>query len=386
MVWIANRRIRAEREKCCDEFAVATLNTAPRHYCTAIVETLMAAQPARPAIPTLAVAGPVKNIEDRIKTLLAPGKTFRTRPTAAAIISILLLAAIVVPTTIALTHKVTPPDYTLSGKVVYTDGKPIAGAIVFDDGYGPQPYQKGITDADGTFHYQSWNEEHLITATAEGFTPQTITFTTWPFDNSKQLNFTLQRATEGDFTALPNGASEAILLPEHFKSSTVLSLKTGQFLPEEQAIETNEPYLSYGYTFPPGAHPSRYSVSTIPQRYIGVSTGPMSLGEGAFLPESKTIRTALWSIQHRENFPDFKMSRMSRDVYNDIARFPSGGYFIHPHIDTSWPYITAFKGDDGTLGVFEITKVENRNIYIRFKTLTAKTDQEPQQKDRKSVV
>lgn len=108
LVWAANRIIRAEREKCCDEFAVAKLKTAPRHYCTAIVDALMAAQPSRPAVPTLAVAGPVKNIEDRIKTLLAPGKIFRTRPTAAAIISILLLAAIVVPTTVALSHRVRP--------------------------------------------------------------------------------------------------------------------------------------------------------------------------------------------------------------------------------------------------------------------------------------
>ena len=92
LVWIANHRIRAEREKCCDEFAVATLNTAPHSYCTAIVDALMAARTAAPAIPTLAVAGPVKNIEDRIKTLLTPNKKFHTRPTLTAILAILTLA------------------------------------------------------------------------------------------------------------------------------------------------------------------------------------------------------------------------------------------------------------------------------------------------------
>lgn len=378
LVWLANGRIRAEREKCCDEFAVATLKTAPRHYCAAIVDALMAAQSSRPAIPTLAVAGPVKNIEDRIKSLLAPGKIFRTRPTAAAIISILLLAAIVVPTTIALTHKITPPDYALSGLVVDADGKPIAGAIVFDDGYGPEPYQKGITDANGKFEYKSWNEEHNVTAKAEGFAPQTITFTTWPFDNSKQLNFTLQRATEGELTALPNAVTEAILLPEHLESHTVLSLKTGQFIPQKQADDSKEPYLFYGYTFPPGANPSRYTVSTIPPECIGVSTGHMSLGGGAFAPESETVRSSLWSIQHREDFPDFKMSRMTRDVFNDISPSLSDGYFIHPHLGTSWPHITAFKGDDGTLGVFEITKVEDRKIHVRFKTLVTESVQKPE--------
>lgn len=110
LVWAANRIIRAEREKCCDEFAVATLKAPPRSYCTAIVDALMAAGPARPAIPTLAVAGPVKNIEDRIKTLLTPGKRFYTRPTIAAMLTILLVAVIVVPTTVALSHRVKLPE------------------------------------------------------------------------------------------------------------------------------------------------------------------------------------------------------------------------------------------------------------------------------------
>lgn len=110
LVWAANRIIRAEREKCCDEFAVATLKAPPRSYCTAIVDALMAAGPARPAIPTLAVAGPVKNIEDRIKTLLTPNKRFYTRPTIAAMLTILLVAVIVVPTTVALSHRVKLPE------------------------------------------------------------------------------------------------------------------------------------------------------------------------------------------------------------------------------------------------------------------------------------
>ncbi|MBM4103941.1 MAG: hypothetical protein FJ263_07805 [Planctomycetes bacterium] len=191
-VWLANRFIRQEREKCCDEIAVARLGTAPKEYGHAIVDTLLQEAKAGLAIPTLAVAGPVKNIEDRIKTIMQPGKRFFQRPSMIALLIIGLLALVTIPTTIALTQKITPPDYMLSGIVTDANDRPIAGAIVFDDGYGPQPYQKGITDETGKFEYKSWNEEHNVTAKADGYQQQTIVFKTAPFDNSKSLNFKLQ--------------------------------------------------------------------------------------------------------------------------------------------------------------------------------------------------
>ncbi|HML76369.1 MAG TPA: M56 family metallopeptidase [Anaerohalosphaeraceae bacterium] len=199
LVWLANRIIRQEREKCCDEIAVARLGTAPREYGSAIVDTLLQEVQTTFSIPTLAVARPVKNIEDRIKTIMQPGRRFLRRPSIAAMLIIGLLAAVVVPTTIALTHKVTPPDYVLSGTVMDAQsGQPIAGAIVLDDGYGPQPYQKGITDDAGKFEYKSWNEEHNITARADGYKSQTMVFTTAPLDNSKALDFKLSKAAPGE--------------------------------------------------------------------------------------------------------------------------------------------------------------------------------------------
>jgi bla regulator protein BlaR1 len=61
-VWWANHKIRQEREKCCDEMAIAQLNTKPREYSTAILETLAGRHEQTRPVPTLAVAGPVKNI------------------------------------------------------------------------------------------------------------------------------------------------------------------------------------------------------------------------------------------------------------------------------------------------------------------------------------
>jgi len=104
-VWWANRKIRQEREKCCDEMAVARLNTLPRDYSTAIVETLVAKYESTRPVPALAVAGPVKNIEERIKTMMRPGKKFYKRPSLTTATGVLLIALLAVPTTVVLTAK-----------------------------------------------------------------------------------------------------------------------------------------------------------------------------------------------------------------------------------------------------------------------------------------
>jgi beta-lactamase regulating signal transducer with metallopeptidase domain len=120
LVWIANRMIRSEREKCCDEVALAKLKTSPREYGSAIVDTLVNEYESRLTVPSLAVAGPVKNIEDRIKTIMKPGKRFYTRPPFKALVVILLLAAISSPLTIALTDRGSAYQTTLPNGVTVT--------------------------------------------------------------------------------------------------------------------------------------------------------------------------------------------------------------------------------------------------------------------------
>jgi beta-lactamase regulating signal transducer with metallopeptidase domain/protocatechuate 3,4-dioxygenase beta subunit len=105
LVWWANSRIRQEREKCCDEVAIARLGGSPRQYGSAIVETLVREYEDRRPLPSLAVAGSVKNIEDRVKTLMTPNKKFYSRPSRIAVASVLLLAALVVPTALVLTTR-----------------------------------------------------------------------------------------------------------------------------------------------------------------------------------------------------------------------------------------------------------------------------------------
>ncbi len=104
-VWWANKRIRAEREKCCDEMAIARWGAKARDYSDAIVNILICEHESIRPVPSLAVAGPVKNIEERIKTMLRPGKKFYKRPSLVTATVVFLLVLLTVPTALVLTAR-----------------------------------------------------------------------------------------------------------------------------------------------------------------------------------------------------------------------------------------------------------------------------------------
>ncbi len=127
LVWWANKRIRAEREKCCDEMAIAHLSSSPRHYGSAIVDALVRQNDTKLATPSLAIAGPVKNVEDRIKTILTHGRKFYRRPTLAAVVTVLILAGLCVPTALVLT---TRPAEAAAKKLVVTEDVSAGIAVI----------------------------------------------------------------------------------------------------------------------------------------------------------------------------------------------------------------------------------------------------------------
>ncbi|MGD8499618.1 MAG: ankyrin repeat domain-containing protein [Phycisphaerales bacterium] len=104
-VWWVNKKIRQEREKCCDEMAVVRLSTAPEQYTGAIVEALAAERRSAHSVPSLAIVGSVKDIEERIRTMLKPGKKFYRRPSLVTMTIALLLAFLTVPAALVLTAK-----------------------------------------------------------------------------------------------------------------------------------------------------------------------------------------------------------------------------------------------------------------------------------------
>jgi cytohesin len=105
LVWWANQRIRREREKCCDEMAIASLDAKPKDYGAAILNTLIQAQESTGPVPSLAVAGPVKNIEERIRAMLKPGKKFYEHPGLVASTLTAFAALLTIPTALVLTAR-----------------------------------------------------------------------------------------------------------------------------------------------------------------------------------------------------------------------------------------------------------------------------------------
>ena len=108
LIWWANRQVRCEREKCCDEVVMATLNADPKVYGQAIVAALVAEHEASRSLPSLAVTGRLKNVEDRIKTILSPNRRFLRRPSWTAVTTVVLLAACALPTALVLTARGEP--------------------------------------------------------------------------------------------------------------------------------------------------------------------------------------------------------------------------------------------------------------------------------------
>jgi prepilin-type processing-associated H-X9-DG protein len=105
LVWWANARMRREREKCCDEIAIARLGAQPKSYSRAIVATLLTEHGSKTVVPSLAIAGPTRNIEERIETMLRPGKKFYRKPSFVGVSCALTLAVLVVPTHLVLTAR-----------------------------------------------------------------------------------------------------------------------------------------------------------------------------------------------------------------------------------------------------------------------------------------
>ena len=104
-VWWANRKLRQEREKCCDEMAIARSNASREDYTRAIINILSDEHELTQRISSLAIARPVKNVEERIKTIMKPKKKFYKRPSIMALVLVLLVGLLTVPTTFALTAR-----------------------------------------------------------------------------------------------------------------------------------------------------------------------------------------------------------------------------------------------------------------------------------------
>jgi beta-lactamase regulating signal transducer with metallopeptidase domain len=122
MVWMMNRRLRMEREKCCDETAIATLETSPREYGSGIVQVLMQECRHGMKTPTLAAGGSVRTIEERIRAILRPGRQFRAGLGPIAALGVVLFALAVLPMGLVIAEKEQPAAATAAVAQPATEG------------------------------------------------------------------------------------------------------------------------------------------------------------------------------------------------------------------------------------------------------------------------
>jgi hypothetical protein len=84
---------------------IAGLNTDPKQYGEAIVNALVAEYQATRVASSLAIAGRLSNIEQRIQAILNPNRRFYRRPSPMAVATAIFCAAVVLPTALVLTAR-----------------------------------------------------------------------------------------------------------------------------------------------------------------------------------------------------------------------------------------------------------------------------------------
>lgn len=199
LVWIANKRLRLERERCCDEAVLADSANSPRVYAEAIIDMLTCEAGSGRSTPALAVTGAIKDIKARLVTILTPNRSFFRRPSRTAVITLLLLATCVLPTYVAITQYSVAEDRNSQNNSVELkkfkwrfldeDGKPVQGVLVTaaglrckedpSTGWGwptdVAPKTEYATDANGEVEVE-YPTSFAFAANGRGETTKTLIF------------------------------------------------------------------------------------------------------------------------------------------------------------------------------------------------------------------
>ena len=115
-VWWLSHRIRAERENCCDDLAVTVTGDRVRY-----AKALTSMEEIRGGKGELAVAATGGNLFSRIRRLIGKDSNEKTFSWAPAIAVILLLVALIIPATLALTTNGNPENESVIKKQEKSD-------------------------------------------------------------------------------------------------------------------------------------------------------------------------------------------------------------------------------------------------------------------------
>ena len=210
LLWMIRRTLQNLRELCCDATVAKLLRENTCHYRQTLLDTArqLLAEPVDPGLGLLGLFENSNWLVTRLKWL--EKNTWKHRPLRIATVVLLVsvMAACVLP-------MASQPDFKVTGTVTdAVTGEPVAGVSVYDDGYNDNQHRT-TTDEEGSFMLLTANEEHNITAKADGYESQTKTLKTWPLANNKDFSFQLTQnsaLTTQNYTAtLPNGVTVELL-------------------------------------------------------------------------------------------------------------------------------------------------------------------------------
>ncbi len=179
LLWVANCIIRRVREQAVDEMVLVAMGEKAQQYPQTLVNVAKLAF-KRPAL-SLRLIGVVESksaLAGRIKHILNRPMPKRAKLGILGLAVVIIIAAILLPMAKSMPGL---PELIIKGTVKDAQtGKPIAGARVFDDGYGPKPNWEqikadersewgAITNSAGEYSFLTWPEHHSIKVEAPGY-------------------------------------------------------------------------------------------------------------------------------------------------------------------------------------------------------------------------
>ncbi len=234
LLWLANCIIRRVREQAVDEMVLVAMGEKAQQYPQTLVNVAKLAF-KRPAL-SLRLIGVVESksaLTGRIKHILNRPMPKKAKLGILGLAVVIIIAAILLP---MATCTPGTPELIIKGTVKDAQtGEPIAGARVFDDGYGPKPIWEqikadersewgAITNTAGEYSFLTWPEHHSIKVEAPGYKAERQSLYDGHFIFNKKdeetFDFALEPEKASDSsefkTKLPNGVTvELVGICEH---------------------------------------------------------------------------------------------------------------------------------------------------------------------------
>jgi len=179
LLWLANAVIRRVREQAVDEMVLVAMGEAARQYPQTLVNVAkLAFKRSALSLRLIGVVESKSALAGRIRHILNRPMPKKAKLGILGLLVVIIIAAILLPMAKSMPG---PPELIIKG--IVKDAKteePIAGARVFDDGYGPKPDWEqikanersewgAITNSAGEYSFLTWPEHHSIKVEAPGY-------------------------------------------------------------------------------------------------------------------------------------------------------------------------------------------------------------------------